>query len=134
MPSAGKRDSKAMLEFQMTFGISSPDRNALFAARNDRSSNAIIRAAAIRLQRFIADPITKMRTIASTLKKRTNEMTPTIHFFSLLSIAWREAGDASCKCRTGLVILCSLPAAADGFEAAICIIEPQGCQWHSQNN
>jgi hypothetical protein len=46
MPTTGKRDSKAMLEFQMTFGISSPDCNALFTPRKSSSSNAVIRAAA----------------------------------------------------------------------------------------
>src|SRR5215469_10684577 len=42
MPTAGKRDSKAMLEFHMALGISFPDRNALFTACNKSSSNPII--------------------------------------------------------------------------------------------
>src|SRR5215469_9905629 len=105
MPTAGKRDSNAMLVFQMTLGMSRPARNALFTARNKSNSNAIIRAAATKPQRLIADPSTKIRTTASTAKKRTKEMTPTIRFSSLLSIACRKAGDASCKCPAGLVII-----------------------------
>src|ERR1700751_3845232 len=95
MPTAGNSDYRAMLEFQMNFGICLPECKSLFTARNSRNSHVITRAAETKVQRLIAEPIMKIRTAATKAKNMTNEMTPMIRFLSLLNVSRQNAVDLS---------------------------------------
>src|SRR5262249_30820860 len=97
-PVAGKRASRVSAQHHARCETFLPDCKARFTARKSPNSNAMRMAAVRSPQGLIDEPKRKIRTALRSAKNNTNTTTPRIHFFSLFSSAWRNAGEWSVIC------------------------------------